>query len=84
MRACVLAFARGRRARVFTNVLCMDVSCACVRVSVQVAAVPTDQWRSTMTAVVAVQVVAVPTNRWRSTMTALVAGHHSRVHACVP
>ena len=31
MRACVLAFARGRRARVFTSVLCMDVSCACVR-----------------------------------------------------
>ena len=31
MRACVLAFARGLRARVFTNVLCMYVSCACVR-----------------------------------------------------
>ena len=31
MRACVLAFAGGRRVRVFTNVLCMDVSCACVR-----------------------------------------------------
>ena len=31
MRACVLAFARGRRAHVFTSVLCMDVSCACVR-----------------------------------------------------
>ena len=31
MRACVLAFARGRRARVFTNVLCRYVSCACVR-----------------------------------------------------
>ena len=31
MRACVLSFARGRRARVFTNVLCMYVSCACVR-----------------------------------------------------
>ena len=31
MRACVLEFARGRRARVFTSVLCMDVSCACVR-----------------------------------------------------
>ncbi len=31
MRACVLAFARGRRTRVFTSVLCMDVSCACVR-----------------------------------------------------
>ena len=31
VRACVLAFARGRRARVFTNVLCMYVSCACVR-----------------------------------------------------
>ena len=31
MHACVLAFARGRRARVFTNVLCMYVSCACVR-----------------------------------------------------
>ena len=32
VRACVLAFERGRRARVFTNVLCMYVSCACVRV----------------------------------------------------
>ena len=31
MRACLLVFARGRRARVFTIVLCMDVSCACVR-----------------------------------------------------
>ena len=31
MHACVLAFARGRRARVVTNVLCMYVSCACVR-----------------------------------------------------
>ena len=31
MRACVLAFARGRRARVFTNVLGMYVSCTCMR-----------------------------------------------------
>ena len=31
VRACVLAFERGRRARVFTNVLCMYVSCACRR-----------------------------------------------------
>ncbi len=31
MRACVLTLARGRRACVFTNVLCMYVSCACVR-----------------------------------------------------
>ena len=30
VRACVLAFARSRRARVLTNVLCMYVSCACV------------------------------------------------------
>ena len=28
--ACVLAFAGGRLARLFTNVLCMYVSCACV------------------------------------------------------
>ena len=31
MRACVLAFVRGRRACVSTNVLCMFISCACVR-----------------------------------------------------